>query len=170
MASASAACSHAPRNLPSTTSRGRTGAEKRRSARPDARSSATRRIVRTAASTGSVGAAPSAHSTATGVSPPSPPSSALAKRPPDTPRNTATAIAVDIDPISAPNVRSMTTRTVLMPLPPLRPSPRTGCARRPPYSRSAGVRPSARETLSQWTPVRQVHVRRLSSPRTTKPT
>ena len=145
--SASAAYSHAPRNLPSTNSRSRTGAESVRSIRPDIRSSATRRMVSSAVSTGSAGAAASAHSTATGVSPPSPPRRAFAKRPPDTPRNTATARVVERDPASAPNVRIVTTRTVLTTRPPLlygatRPS--TGSARRPPSSRPAAGRPSTR--------------------------
>ena len=87
------------------TSLSRNGAESTSSSRPDVRSSATRRIVSTAASTGSAGAAESAHSTATGVSPPSPARSDFAKSPPDTPRNTITATAIESDPASAPNVR-----------------------------------------------------------------
>ena len=107
--------------MPTITSLSRNGADSTSSNRPDVRSSATRRMVSTAASTGSAGAAESAHSTATGVSPPSPARSAFAKSPPDTPRNTITANVVDSDPASTPNVRIMITRVVLIPQPP-RPS------------------------------------------------
>ena len=164
---------HAPRNLPIMISRSRTDAESNSSRRPETRSSATSRIVRTAASTGRTGAADTAHNTVIGVRPPSPSSSECAKRPPATARNTAIAMADERDPANAPNVREKITSIDLMPTPglPRWRLPARATVQRALLTPSSQRTPARPSTPGTWTPapaIRLVHVPKLRLQQTSK--